>query len=104
MHRLVAEGFLGKQDGLDVNHIDGNKKNNNLLNLEFCTRQKNVEHAIKNGLNNRKTPVKIVETGEIFDCIKFAMQRYDVKWHASFTVALDDPKRTAAGLHWTRVL
>ena len=69
VHRLVAEGFLGKQDGLDVNHIDGNKKNNNLLNLEFCTRQKNVEHAIKNGLNNRKTPVKIVETGEIFDTL-----------------------------------
>ena len=67
VHRLIAEGFLGKQDGLDVNHIDGNKKNNNLLNLEFCTRQKNVEHAIKNGLNNRKTTVKIVETGEQFD-------------------------------------
>ena len=63
-----------------------------------------ASNRYKDTKNPTATRIQCVETGEIFDCIKFAMQRYDVKWHASFTVALDDPKRTAAGLHWTRVL
>lgn len=50
IHRLVLSSFIGYQDGKDVNHIDGNKKNNNLNNLEWVTRSENIRHAIDIGI------------------------------------------------------
>ena len=49
VHRMVAECFLGEST-LEVNHIDGNKMNNNVENLEYATHKDNMEHAYKNGL------------------------------------------------------
>lgn len=52
VHRLVAEAFLGKpSDANEVNHIDGNKSNNNLKNLEWSTHSANLQHAYANGLH-----------------------------------------------------
>lgn len=46
VHRLVYESFFGKlKPGYEVNHIDGNKKNNMLYNLEAVTRKQNQQHA-----------------------------------------------------------
>lgn len=46
VHRLVAAAFIGKiEQGLEVNHIDGNKKNNKVDNLEVVTRSQNVYHS-----------------------------------------------------------
>ena len=46
VHRLVAEHFIGKIDeGYNVNHIDGNKDNNNVNNLEIITCRSNSIHA-----------------------------------------------------------
>lgn len=51
LHRLMAMTFLPKSiDTLEVNHIDGNKANNNLHNLEWCTRLENMQHAYETGL------------------------------------------------------
>lgn len=51
LHRLVAKTFLRSEDGkIEVNHKDGNKLNNNIENLEWCTRVENVRHSIENGL------------------------------------------------------
>jgi hypothetical protein len=41
IHKLVASAFLGDSEGLEVNHIDRNKQNNNVGNLEYCTRSAN---------------------------------------------------------------
>jgi hypothetical protein len=52
VHRLVANAFIQNNDVKKtyVNHIDGNKINNNLLNLEYITPTDNVKHAIINNL------------------------------------------------------
>ena len=51
VHRLVAEAFiLNPRDFTEVNHKDGDKTNNCVDNLEWCSRQQNVLHSYKLGL------------------------------------------------------
>ena len=51
IHRLVAAAFFGPcPDGKEVNHIDGNKLNNDLVNLEYVTHSENILHAYQMGL------------------------------------------------------
>lgn len=47
IHRIVASTFILNDDKtkLEVNHIDGNKSNNCVSNLEWCTRGENIKHA-----------------------------------------------------------
>lgn len=58
VHRLVAREFvlnpISEPKKLFVNHIDGNKLNNNYKNLEWCTLQENLAHAFRNGLIDNK--------------------------------------------------
>ena len=51
IHRLVAKNFIpNPRDCKEVNHIDGNKENNHVSNLEWCTRSENLKHAYRIGL------------------------------------------------------
>ena len=51
VHVLVAEAFFGERaKGQQVNHIDGNKINNAVKNLEYCTQSQNMKHAYQTGL------------------------------------------------------
>lgn len=52
VHRLVAKAYLPTTDeSLQVNHIDGDKLNNTVSNLEWCTAQHNIRHSFDTGLN-----------------------------------------------------
>lgn len=61
VHRLVAEAFIPKRRGRRlVNHIDANKMNNHVSNLEWVTQKENMQHASKMGLlanNGRKRSI-----------------------------------------------
>ena len=68
IHRLVAQAFIPNFNNKEqVNHIDGNKKNNKVSNLEWNTPSENINHALDNGLNQSRTPVLQLDliSGEI---------------------------------------
>lgn len=47
LHRLVAETFIPNPNKFnEINHIDGNKQNNDINNLEWCTKSHNIRHSI----------------------------------------------------------
>lgn len=63
VHRLVAQEFIDNPNNLpQVNHIDGDKRNNCISNLEWCTREDNIKHAYKIGLNpSKKTIIEYID-------------------------------------------
>ncbi len=73
VHHLVMLAFIGERPiGFDINHKDGDKTNNHLSNLEYCTRSKNIQHAFSKGLkpigqNHHKTTLTTKEVISIYE-------------------------------------
>ena len=68
LHRVIYRFYYGTIDKRTINHIDGNKLNNNPLNLELLTIQENIQHATNNNL---------VPSGE--ECSHSVLTENDVK-------------------------
>lgn len=81
VHRLVCETFLpylgAETANFETNHIDGNKTNNCLTNLEWLTRQENLDHARENGLFKGRTCQRKLKKCDYSDIIEF--------WNLGFT-------------------
>lgn len=71
IHRIVATTFIPNTDPkkIFVNHIDGNKQNNHVSNLEWVTPSENCTHAYQTGLrpDNKHVLAKNIDTGEILE-------------------------------------
>lgn len=62
VHRLVAKAFIpNPHNYIEINHIDGNKHNNNVNNLEWTTRSENLKHAFRIGLKKASSCKKIAK-------------------------------------------
>lgn len=70
IHKLVAKTFIPNPKGnkKQINHIDGNKLNNNVENLEWCTQSENTQHAFDTGLiKNILKPYKLYYKGNFIN-------------------------------------
>lgn len=77
VHRLLAEAFMDNPENKrTVNHIDGNKSNNTLSNLEWATHSENSKHAFETGLS--KPPVGISQQVKGEDHFKSKLTEQDV--------------------------
>ena len=84
IHRLVASAFLKNSDNFPcVNHKDGNKTNNCVENLEWCSFAQNSQHAWDNKLEKPYQCKKVLDntTGIIYESIEEAARQTNKKPH-----------------------
>lgn len=97
VHRLVAKAFKDNPNNFsEVNHIDGNKTNNHVDNLEWVSRSENMKHAAKNDLlkkvdvkgtknaMSKLNEAKVIEIRKLYKTGKYSMHelgnKYRVRW------------------------
>ena len=102
IHRILAETFIENPNNFNfVNHKDGNKENNNLENLEWCTQSENISHSYRTGLNGHVKKIVCVETGEHFYSEGDAARSIGKKnGQSAISACALGKRRSAYGYHW----
>jgi hypothetical protein len=92
IHKLVVEAFISKRPmGKQINHIDGNKKNNCLDNLEYVTRSENILHAFRIGLI--KVDAAWIEKSKLASKKMHEMYDFSGENNPSFGVSCSDERK-----------
>lgn len=112
IHQEVAKAFIDNPyNKSEVNHKDGNKLNNDVTNLEWCTRSENAKHAIKTGLfTPYKLPpykkdgvkVRIIETGEEFESLTECAKCVN-GYKSGISACILGKKRSHMGYHYEKI-
>lgn len=102
IHRLIMYAFVGISE-LTVNHIDGNKENNNIENLEYMTREEQNIHRSKIlKIGNRKRII-CKENNKIYETIKEACDDLNIEYENSHISAICKHKygfKSSHGYHF----
>lgn len=101
VHRLVATSFLGKSE-LIVNHIDGNRSNNTLSNLEWCTYRENTRHrfeVLNKGNEMLRKQVICLDDGTVYESLAAASKQLNISM-GNLSQACRGIRNRAGGHHW----
>lgn len=103
IHRLMAELFLCNPDNKkQVNHIDGNKHNNDLSNLEWVTHQENAIHAVTKGLTPTVKVSQYSKDGSFIASYSSIIEAERVTGvhNPNITKVLKGKRKSAGGFIW----
>ena len=102
VHILVAEAFIPNPDNLPVvNHIDGNKQNPAVTNLEWTTFSENTQHAHRTGLIKKTSNKAVIRSDStVYATVTQAALENNV-CKSAISKALHDPRRTINGYKWS---
>lgn len=98
IHRLVAEAYIPNPENLEcINHIDEDKLNNSVNNLEWCTWDYNNKH----GSRTKRTmkPVYCIELDKVFDGVRPAARTLGIS-NGSVAACVNGYSKTAGGYHF----
>lgn len=107
IHRLIASAFIPNPENKPfVNHIDGNKLNNSIKNLEWCTYRENTDHAVKTDLvafGSRSVKSKLKEM-DVIAIKKYLAEGYTCKDIANkYSVHITTISCINTGKNWRRI-
>ncbi len=111
VHRLVSVAFIGDPEGMQVNHIDEDKTNNRVDNLEYVTAMQNTHHgtgilrrveAFKRSMKTCRPVLQIDPDGTIINRYDSAKRAGESVGTASTSISAccRGKRKTAAGFRW----